>query len=165
MRAIAVRCSLVMILFFVIDATKLVIKSDIQFDATVTDIKFKCQAISGNEFNVTNETLYAKWIPNTNTAYTVIHKKMDLNGTTYSDYFTENYEVTLGTTVTPATLTSAQLPGFTAPATQTVTLNSFQNTVITYLYTRNQYDLIITNPQHVNASTSTPAGRYRTQKG
>ena len=94
------------------------------------------------------------------TTYTVVHKTMNIDGTTYSDYFTENYEVTLGTTVTPATLTSAQLPGFTAPATQTVTLNSFQNTVITYLYTRNQYDLIITNPQHVNASTSTPAGRY-----
>ena len=94
------------------------------------------------------------------TTYTVVHKTMDLNGTTYSDYFTENYEVTLGTTVTPATLTSAQLPGFTAPATQTVTLNSFQNTVITYLYTRNQYDLTITNPQYVNAATSTPAGRY-----
>ncbi len=94
------------------------------------------------------------------TTYTVVHKTMNLDGTTYSDYFTENYVVNLGTTVTPATLTTSQLPGFTAPATQTVTLNSFQNTVITYLYTRNQYDLTITNPQYVNAATSTPAGRY-----
>jgi len=38
-------------------SSELVIKSDIQFDATVTDIKFKCQAIYGNAFNVTNETL------------------------------------------------------------------------------------------------------------
>ena len=94
------------------------------------------------------------------TTYTVVHKTMNTDGTTYSDYFTESYEVTIGTTVTPATLTPAQLPGFTAPATQTVTLNSFQNTVITYLYTRNQYDLIITNPQYVNPNTSTPAGTY-----
>lgn len=94
------------------------------------------------------------------TTYTVVHKTMNIDGTTYSDYFTENYEVTLGTTVTPATLTPAQLPGFTAPATQTVTLNSFQNTVITYLYTRNQYNLTITNPQYVNTSTSTPPGTY-----
>ncbi|MBQ6497756.1 MAG: InlB B-repeat-containing protein, partial [Bacilli bacterium] len=94
------------------------------------------------------------------TTYTVVHKTMDLNGTTYTDYFTENYEVSLGTTVTPATLTTSQLPGFTAPATQTVTLNSFQNTVITYLYTRKQYDLTITNSQYVDDTTSTPAGRY-----
>ena len=94
------------------------------------------------------------------TTYTVVHKTMNTDGTTYSDYFTENYEVSIGTTVTPATLTPAQLPGFTAPATQTVTLNSFQNTVITYLYTRNQYTLTITNSQYVDDTTSTPAGTY-----
>ena len=89
------------------------------------------------------------------TTYTVIHETMNLDGTNYTEYFTEQYEVTLGTTVTPSTL---DITGFYAPATQTVTLNTFQDTVIRYKYGRKKYELTINNPQFV--TTSTPSGEY-----
>lgn len=94
---------------------------------------------------------------NDKTSYKVVHKTMDLNGSTYSTYLEQTYTgITLGTTVTPAPLTIA---GFVTPSSQTVTLNSFNETVITYLYTRRQYDLTLTNTQYI-LSGSTPAGRY-----
>ena len=91
-----------------------------------------------------------------NTSYTVVHEIMDLNGTTYTEYSRTNYsDVPIGTIVTPPVL---NLQGFTAPATQTVTLDTLANTVITYRYTRNQYTLTINNSGYV--TTSTPSGTY-----
>jgi len=91
-----------------------------------------------------------------NTSYTVVHELMNIDGTTYTEHSRTHYaEVPLGQEVTPAVLS---LEGFTSPATQTVTLNSFNDTVITYRYTRNQYTLTINNSTHV--TTSTPSGTY-----
>ena len=91
-----------------------------------------------------------------NTSYTVVHELMNIDGTTYTEHSRTHYaEVPLGQEVTPAVLS---LEGFTSPATQTVTLNSFNDTVITYRYTRNQYTLTINNSTYV--TTSTPSGTY-----
>lgn len=97
-----------------------------------------------NEFSIKNTT-----------TYTVIHQKMDTNGTTYTPYSENTYEVPLGTTVTPEVDTHT---GFISPAAQTVTLNSYENTVITYSYVRKQYRLTITND--ANVTTETPTGNY-----
>ena len=91
-----------------------------------------------------------------NTSYTVVHEIMDLNGTTYTEYSrTNNSDVPIGTIVIPPVL---NIQGFIAPATQTVTLDTLANTVITYRYTRNQYTLTINNSGYV--TTSTPSGTY-----
>ena len=89
------------------------------------------------------------------TTYTVVHRQMNLDGTTYTVVSQTNYEVPIGTTVSPAVNTYT---GFVTPAVQTVTLNSFTNTVITYTYDRVLCHLTITDSQYV--TTSTPTGDY-----
>ena len=90
------------------------------------------------------------------TSYTVVHETMNLDGTTYSEYSRFNYtDISIGTVVSPAVL---DLEGFDSPSTQTVTLEGFANTVITYRYTRKQYDLTINNSNYV--TTTTPSGTY-----
>ncbi len=90
------------------------------------------------------------------TSYTVVHEIMNLDGTTYSEHSRTNYsDVLIGTTVSPSVLT---LQGFNSPSVQTVTLDSYANTVITYRYTRQQYTLTINNSNYV--TTSTPSGTY-----
>ena len=89
------------------------------------------------------------------TSYTVVHQKMNLDGITYSPYFSETIEVPLGTEMTPPVDT---ITGFISPATQTVLLNTFNNTVITYSYDREQYHLTINDSNYVN--TETPSGDY-----
>ena len=88
-------------------------------------------------------------------SYTVIHETMDLNGTTYTEYSRSSGTGLIGDTVSPNVLT---LTGFDSPAVQTVTLDTFANTVITYRYPRKQYTLTINNSSLV--TTSTPSGTY-----
>jgi uncharacterized repeat protein (TIGR02543 family) len=88
-------------------------------------------------------------------SYTVIHETMDLNGTTYTEYSRSTGTGLIGDTVSPNVLT---LTGFDSPAVQTVTLDTFANTVITYRYPRKQYTLTINNSGLV--TTSTPSGTY-----
>ena len=91
-----------------------------------------------------------------NTSYIVVHETMDLNGTTYTEYSRSSYsDVQIGTLVTPEVLT---IEGFTSPPAQAVILNSYDNTVITYRYTRKQYTLTINSDNYV--TTSTPSGTY-----
>ena len=84
-------------------------------------------------------TLYAKWTPNDDTAYTVKHYKQNIDGTypsTPTD--TDNLTGTTGASVTPA---RKSYTGFTAPAGQTVTILADGSRVVTYQYTRNSYIL------------------------
>ena len=91
-----------------------------------------------------------------NTSYTVIHELMDLNGTTYTEYSHSNYpNVSIGTTISPNVLT---IEGFDSPTIQTLTLNSYDNTIITYRYTRKQFNLTINNGSYV--TTTTTSGTY-----
>ena len=90
--------------------------------------------------NITsNITLYAKWTPNANTAYTVKHYKQQLDGT-YSGTPDETDNLT-GTTAASVTPAVKSYTGFTAPSTQTVTIAADGSTVVTYQYTRNSYTL------------------------
>ena len=95
-----------------------------------------------------------------NTSYTIVHEVMDLNGN-----YTEQSRVTIsnvpiGTVVSPDLLSETDLPreGFDLPQKQTVTLNSFTDTVITYQYPRKQFNLTINDSNYV--TTSTPSGTY-----
>ena len=116
---------------------------------------FFVRGIYGIFIKITNP-LYNKVTIEQNTSYTVVHETMNLDGTTYSEYSRINYtDVPIGTIVVPPVLT---LEGFTSPSTQTVTLDGFDNTVITYRYTRNQYTLTINNSNYV--TTTTPSGTY-----
>ena len=95
-----------------------------------------------------------------NTSYTVIHEVMNVNGE-YEEHSRENFtNIPIGTEVTPDLLPSTTLPaeGFIYPATQTVTLLTFNETIITYRYDRKQYTLTINDSNLV--TTSTPSGTY-----
>lgn len=111
--------------------------------------------IHGIFIKITN-SLFNKITILQNTSYTVVHETMNLDGTSYSEYSRLNYtDIPIGTIVVPPVL---DLEGFDAPSVQTVTLEGFNNTVITYRYTRKQYTLTINNSTYV--TTTTPSGTY-----
>ena len=85
-------------------------------------------------------TLYAKWMANTDTPYTVNHWKQNVDGgdeqnkTNFTKVETEELTGTTDTQVTPAVKT---YEGFNSPATKTVTIKGDGSTVVDYYYTRN----------------------------
>ena len=83
-----------------------------------------------------NLRLYAKWTANAGTAYTAKHYQENIAAGTYTLAATQASSGTSGTTVTPPLNTYT---GFTAPATQTVTIKGDGSTVLNYYYTRNSY--------------------------
>ncbi len=89
------------------------------------------------------------------TTYHVIHKQMNLDGSTYTTKEDEEIIETMEAEVTPAV---KNYQGFTSPTPQTVTVAIDGSTVVTYLYERNQYQLTIINDQYV--TTETPSGLY-----
>ena len=90
------------------------------------------------------------------TSYTVVHETMNIDGTTYTERSRTNYpNVPIGTVVSPEVLT---IDGFNSPSVETVTLTTYDNTVITYRYPRKQYTLTINNSGYV--TTTTPSGTY-----
>ena len=105
-------------------------------------------------FSLTNNTeLYPVYTPNTNTPYTVIHKKMNIDGTTYTEVIEDRENLTgeTNTEVTPSTKTYT---GFTSPSIQTKQILPDGSLVIEYLYTRNKYILTIENPENVEVDKS-----------
>ena len=87
---------------------------------------------------------------------TVIHEFMDLNGTTYSERSREVINnLLIGETIQPNVL---EVEGFETPQVQSVTINSYSDTVVTYRYIRKQYTLTINDSNYV--TTNTPSGRY-----
>ncbi len=83
-------------------------------------------------------TLYAKWTPNTGTAYTVIHKQQNIKD---DDYTTKDTEILSGKTGDDVTPSLKDYTGFSAPSTQTKEILADGSLIITYLYTRNTYDI------------------------
>ena len=93
---------------------------------------------------------------NDKTSYTVIHEKMNLDGTTYTEHSSQTFtDILIGTQVSPTVLS---FTGYDSPNQQTVTLTTFNNTVIRYQYPRHRYNLTINNSNYV--TTSTPTGSY-----
>ena len=86
-----------------------------------------------------NLTYIAQWEANSNTSYVVKHYKQNLDGSYPQEATeTETFTGTTGAEVTPAV---KSYEGFTAPATQTCTIAATGNLIVTYLYTRNSYQL------------------------
>ena len=116
---------------------------------------FFIQGIYGFFIKITNPIINKMTISQ-DTSYTVVHETMNLDGTTYTEYSRLNYtDIPIGTIVVPPVL---DLEGFDSPSVQAVTLEGFNNTVITYRYTRKQYTLTINNSTYV--TTTTPSGTY-----
>ena len=88
-------------------------------------------------FNLTGlTTLTPNYTANTNTQYTVKHYKMNLDRETYT--LADIQELT-GKTDSEVTPSVNAYDGFTAPATQTITIAGTGDTVLEYYYTRDQY--------------------------
>ena len=103
---------------------------------------FLIRGIYGIFIKITNP-VYNKITILQNTSYTVVHETMNMDGTTYTEYSRLNYTgIPVGTMVVPPVLN----------------FEGFDNTVITYRYTRKQYTLTINNSNYV--TTTTPSGTY-----
>ena len=102
--------------------------------------------------NLTIEPIYKA---NTNTPYTVIHKKMKTDGQTYEVYEELHLTGTTDAEITPAVKT---IYGFKSPAAKTVTISASGNTVVEYLYERNKYQLTINDRDYVE--TTFANGKY-----
>ena len=89
------------------------------------------------------------------TIYKVIHKKMDLNGSTYTTFETEELNGATDSTVKPQVKIYT---GFTSPEEQEITINPDGSSEVTYLYKRNKYTLTILDSDYV--LTETPSGKY-----
>ena len=87
--------------------------------------------------------------------YTVVHKQMKLDGTTYLTVSEESHNITRGEVVSPDV---NYYQGFISPSKQTVRITSFNGTTITYLYDREEYNLVINNSNYVTTDTGT--GKY-----
>ena len=113
------------------------------------------------------QTLYASWQANTNTAYTVYHYLENANNTNYTLYKTENKSGTTGATITLAnekiTITGAiySKGSITAngTATTSTTILADGSRKIYLYYTRNTYTLGLT--AGVNIASVAGAGTYK----
>ena len=84
-----------------------------------------------------NITLYAKWTPSANTAYTVYHYKQDIaNESSYTLADTERLTGTTGSSVMPGVKT---YEGFTSPFLRTLTIAPDGSSTVSYYYIRNTY--------------------------
>lgn len=95
--------------------------------------------------------LYPIYTPNKNTNYTVIHKKMNIDGVTYTEEERETFKGETNTEVTPEVKT---YEGFISPSSQTVNINSDGSTVVEYLYERNICRLTIEDSDKVEVNKS-----------
>ena len=119
-----------------------------QDGATVSNLS----SVDGDEI-----TLYAQWVPSGGTSYTVIHEKMNLDGTTYTAYETETLYGEAGTVVTPS---AKQYTGFEAPSEMPLTILSDGSSTLTYRYKRMQYRLVVRDYALLDDTVSTDNGYY-----
>ncbi len=94
---------------------------------------------------------------NTDTAYKVIHRQMNIDGEGYTTYETEILYGTTGSKVTPEVHTYT---GFTSPEPEKITITGDGKASVTYNYTRNKYDFAVTDRTYIDESTSTKNGKY-----
>ena len=103
-----------------------------------------------------NKSFVARYSPNQDTLYTVIHEQMDLNG----NYVETEREELHGATDTEVTPQPKVYEGFKTPASQTVTISGDGQTEVIYKYERIKYQLNIENFDGFNVQESTPNGEY-----
>ncbi|MBP3586196.1 MAG: InlB B-repeat-containing protein, partial [Paludibacteraceae bacterium] len=100
---------------------------------------YNSSVMSMRNWDIPSETtLYAAWRPRDDTPYKVNHYLQNLNNSDYTLYTTENHIGITDKQVTPAVKT---YPGFTSPATQTITILPDGSAVVDYKYTRNRYNI------------------------
>ena len=87
--------------------------------------------------------------------YAVIHKKMNLDGETYTTFETEQLFGLGSSQIKPRT---KNYEGFTAPERQTITINPDGTTVVTYNYERNKYSYTLQETEGIDLSESTQNG-------
>lgn len=137
------------------------------FGGWYTETEYKNQVTEDTVLkNEETHTLYAKWIPRNDTPYTVIHKRMKLDGT----YPTENtavdglveVETFEGTTEAEVSPDIKQYTGFTSPTSKkTATIVGEGTTTIIYEYSRNKYTYTLGTPAGgVSTTGSTATGNY-----
>ena len=98
------------------------------------------QVISTTTVTATNwHTLYAKWTPNTNTAYKVEHYQQDVSGSGYTLFETENKTGTTGTQVTATAKTYTNYTYNSAISTVSGTIAANGSLVLKLYYDRKTY--------------------------
>ena len=102
-----------------------------------------------------NMTLYAKWIPNSDTAYRVEHHQQQLDGS----YIVIDTEYFTGTTDRSVTPQVKSYTGFTAPAVETTTIKADGTLVVTYRYSRNSYTITF-DPAGGTMETTSITAKY-----
>ena len=91
------------------------------------------------------------------TSYKVIHKLMNLDGSTYKTEKEEIIKTKSGTNVTPAV---NYYIGFTSPKEQTKLVLADGSTEIIYNYVRNKYSFNLNNSLNINLNGSTVSDDY-----
>ena len=84
-----------------------------------------------------NITVYAKWIPNSDTAYKVEHYKQNLNGVGYT-VVTADTESKTGTTAAQTNAAAKTYEGFTVQDFEQTTINADGSSVVKIYYNRNK---------------------------
>lgn len=95
--------------------------------------------------------------------YTVNHWQQNLNAAddqSADNYTLEATEDLTGTTATQVTPAVKTYEGFTAPATQTVTIAAEGSTVVNYYYTRNSYTVTLNKGTGVDTVTGADTYQY-----
>lgn len=87
-----------------------------------------------------NLTVYAHWLPNTGTKYTVNHYQQNIDD---DDFTLKEMETLTGTTEESVTPETKDYTGFTSPEKQTVTIKADGSTTVNYYYTRNIYTVTL----------------------
>lgn len=86
--------------------------------------------------------------------YRVVHRYQNLDLTTYTEAI-ENLKGIAGAHVSPSV---AERHGFVSPEVQTATIDADGSTEIIYVYSREKYNLNLTDSEYIE--TTTPSGEY-----
>jgi uncharacterized repeat protein (TIGR02543 family) len=101
--------------------------------------------------------LYVQWQVNSEITYQVIHKKMNLDGSSYTTAEIEVINANEGDVVTPPT---KNYEGFDAPSVETKTVLADSSTKFEYLYDRKSYYVSFIDEELLTISNDVTSGYY-----
>lgn len=107
-----------------------------------------------NCYWINDLTVYAHWKEIGKATVTVNHYKQNVSGNGYTLAATESVSGSIGSSTTPAV---KKYTGFTAPKTQTVTIQK-GGTSVNYYYSRNKYSVTVNTDNGIAAASG--AGTY-----
>ena len=106
-----------------------------------------------------DQTLYAHWTANTNTAYKVQHWQQNL-GADSTNYTLKDTDNLTGTTASKVTPSRKSYSGFTAPAGTEITIAADGSTVLNYYYTRNSYTVTLEKGTGISSVSGAATYQY-----